>query len=120
MRARVIALLFAAVLLWSGLNTIETPQGLAQPAAEQAQVIAHAAGLEAGHQGSVDQHHLDDRPWQAQSEPPVESPGLMPTPRGDVAPRMSAAHPRSPRCAAATSPFLEGPLRPPCSAAFAG
>jgi hypothetical protein len=120
MPSRVIALLFAVVLFWSGLNTIEAPWAFAQPVAGQLQANAHAGGLEAGHEGSVDQHHLDDRPWQAQSESAAEPPALVPTPLRDVVPRISVAAPRLPRFVAVTSPFLEGPLRPPCGAAFTG
>lgn len=116
MPSRVIALLFAVVLLWSGLNTNEAPRGFAQPLAEQ----LHAGDLEAGHEGSVEHHHLDDLPWQAQSDPPTEPPGLLPMPLRGIAPRVSLGHPLYARCATAPSPFLEGPLRPPCSAGFAG
>jgi hypothetical protein len=118
MPSRVIALLFAVVLLWSGLNPIEAPRGFAQPSAEGLQASAAAGGPEAEHAGSMDQHHLDDRPWQAQSESSAEPPGLVPMPLRSVAPRAGTARPGLPHCAAVTSPFLEGPLRPPRSAAL--
>jgi len=121
MLSRVIAVLVAAVLIWSGLSTIEAPRSLTQASAGQLQASSVVAnGLKAGHEGSMGQHHLDDLPWQAQSEPAAEPPGLVPTPPSEFAPPGRTTHPRSLRCAAAASPFLEGPLRPPCSAAFAG
>jgi hypothetical protein len=119
MISRVIAVLVAAVLIWSGLSTTEAPRSLTQASAElQANVVAD--DLDAGHVGSMGQHHLDDLPWQAQSEPAAEPPGLVPAPPSEITPPGRTTHPRSLRFAAVASPFLEGPLRPPCSAAFAG
>ncbi len=120
MPARVIALLLAVVLLWSGLNTIEAPRAFAQSSPEQAHAIVHAGGLAAAHDGSVEHHHLDDLPSQAQSDPPAETPGLLPAALVPRAGSAVMAPPRAFASADAGPPFLAGPLRPPCCAARAG
>jgi hypothetical protein len=68
----------------------------------------------------VEHHHLDDLPLQAQSDPSAETPGLLPGPLmpGIQSPVMAQLHTLVP--AAAKSPFLAGPMRPPCVAALAG
>ena len=120
MPSRVLAFLLAVVLLWSGLNTIEAPDVFALPSPEQRFVIVHAGSQAAAHEGSVEHHHLDDLPTQAPSEPPPETPGLLPTPLAPSAQRMVMAQPHAFASAEAGPPFLAGPLRPPCSAALAG
>jgi len=117
---RVVACLLAVVFLWSGLNTIEAPRSLASPASEQELATVHAGGQAAAHEGSVEHHHLDDLPSQAQSDPPPETPGLLPAPLVPSALRMVMAQPHPFASAEAGPPFLAGPLRPPCSAALAG
>ena len=120
MPSRVIALLLAVVLLWSGLNTIEAPRVFAQPSPEQRQADVLAGGLAAGREGSVEHHHLDDLPSQALSDPPIETPGLLPGPLTRSAPALAMARPRTFASAAVGPPFLAGPLRPTCGAALAG
>jgi len=116
----VIALVLSFVLLWSGLSTIEAPRVLAQPSPEQGHAFVHAGGQAAGHEGSVEHHHLDDLPSLAQSDPAAESPGLLPTPLTPSATSVVMAQPRAFASAEAELPFLAGPLRPPCGAALAG
>lgn len=120
MPTRVIALFVSFVLLWSGLNTIEAPRVLAQPSPEQQQPIAQAAGLVSALEGSVEHHHLDDLPSQALSDPPTETPGMLPAPLTPSVHSMVMAQPRTFVSAEAVPPFLAGPLRPPCGAARLG
>jgi len=120
MPTRVIGLFLAIVLLWSGLSTIEAPHVFASPSPEQRLTIAHACGQAASHEGSVEHHHLDDLPSQAQSDPPPETPGLLPAPLAPSAQRMVMAQPHPFASGEAVPPFLAGPLRPPCSAALTG
>jgi hypothetical protein len=120
MPLRVIALVLAVVLLWSGLGAIEVPRLLAQPSPEQQHAIVHAGGQVAEHEGSVEHHHLDDQPSQAQSDPSSETPGLLPAIPTPRAPSVVMARPRTFASAVARPPFLAGPLRPPCGAALAG
>jgi hypothetical protein len=117
---RVIAIFFAFVLLWSGLSTIEAPRAFAQPSHEQQHTEFHAGGQATTHEGSVEHHHLDDLPSQAQTDPPAETPGLPPAPLKASGHFLAMVQPRSFVSAALGSPFLAGPLRPPCSAALAG
>lgn len=119
MPSRVIALFLAFAMFWSGLSTFEAPSNPAQHSAEQ-QHGAHAAGLPGQADGSVTDHHLDDLPSQAQSEPPSETPGFLPTPPLPVALFQETARRHAFASAAAGSPFLAGPLRPPCPTALAG
>ena len=120
MPTRVTAFFLAFVLLWSGLNTIEAPHVFASPSPEQRLTIAHAGGQAAPPEGSVEHHHLDDLPSQAQSDPPPETPGLLSTPIAPSAQGMVMAQPHAFAAAETGPPFLAGPLRPPCSAALAG
>jgi hypothetical protein len=120
MPLRVIALVLSVVLLWSGLSTIEAPLVFAQPSPEQQHALVHAGGQVAAHEGSVEHHHLDDLPSQAQSDPVSETAGLLPAHLTPSAPSVVMAQPRAFASAEAGPPFLAGPLRPPCCAAFAG
>jgi hypothetical protein len=120
MPLRVIAVLLAFVLLWSGVGTIEAPRTIAPPTPEQQHSFVHGDSQGEAHQGSVDDHHLDDVPAQAQSDTPPETPGLLPPP---LTPRLHGALLTQPRVLSSVepaSPFLAGPLRPPCVAALAG
>jgi hypothetical protein len=124
MPVRVIAFLLAIVLVWSGLSTIESPRVFAQPGPGHSLAIAQAETPASKPEGSVEQHHLDDLPSQAQNDPPVDpavdSAGLPPAvPKPDLAPRV-ASLPRADAVAEARPPYLAGPLRPPCSVAHAG
>lgn len=120
MPLRVIALFLAFVLLWSGVSTIEAPRPFAPTSPEQQHAIAPADSQGAAHDGSVDDHHLDDLPAQAQNDSPPETLGLLPlslTPRFHGGP---LAQPRALASVVLAPPFLAGPLRPPCGAALAG
>jgi hypothetical protein len=101
MPRRVIAFLLAVVLLWSGLSTLEAPSASAP-------------------EGSVEQHHLDDLPLQAQNDPSTEGPGLLPAPLTATAPLLVVAQRHVFVSTAAGPPYLAGPLRPPCSDAISG
>lgn len=120
MPTRVIALFLAFVLLWSGFSTIEAPLVVAPSSPEQQHAIAHAGGPAAAHEGSVEHHHLDDLPSQAQSDPQTETPALLPAPLVPGVQTLVMARPRTIVAAQARSPFLDGPLRPPCRTALAG
>jgi hypothetical protein len=116
MSSRVVALLLAFVLLWSGLGSIEVPR-----AAAQAPAIVGLAdgGSPAAAEGTVEQHHLDDLPSQALIDPPAETPGLLSSPLAPSAHALVMAQPRTLASAELRPPFLAGPLRPPCGT-FAG
>jgi hypothetical protein len=106
MPTRVIALVIACVLLWSGFGAIEPLQPDAAPAVQLAA-------------GSVVDHHLDDQPSQLQSEPGSQNPGLLPAPASlrPVALSMAAPHPFL--LGVLRTPYLAGLLRPPCGACTA-
>ncbi len=120
MPTRVIAFLLAFVLLWSGLSTIEAPRIAAAPGSGQTTSLVHAAGPAAAHAGSVEHHHLDDLPAQAQSDPPPDTPGLLPTPLAPSAHWLAMAPPQALAAAETRPPFLAGPLRPPRSSSIVG
>lgn len=120
MPTRVIALFLAFVLLCSGLGAIEAPRADAQPSPEQLHAMADAGGQAAAHVGSVEHHPLDNLPSQAQSDPPTEAPGLLPAPLQASVQSLVMARPHTFVAAATKSPFLGGPLRPPCRAAITG
>jgi hypothetical protein len=116
MPTRVLCLLLAVVLLWSGLSTFEPLRLVAPSSAEQQAAFAPGGGPAALDDGSVEDHHLDDLPSQAQGDPTTETPGLLlarlearipaPAMRRGPAFKLSDIH----------TPFLAGPLRPPCGA----
>jgi uncharacterized iron-regulated membrane protein len=115
MVSRVIALLVAVALLWSGLSTLELMRPVAQPSAGQWQhASAEPGGRAAGQDGSVEHHHLDDLPSQPQNDPPSESPGLLPAVPEHRGQALAMSKPLATLRAGARSPFLAGPLRPPC------
>ena len=120
MPSRVIAFLLAFVLFWSGLSTIEAPSALAQPSPEQSYALSHSGAQHSLDDGSVEDHHLDDQPLQAQGDPAAETPGLLPAPLMPSSQSLATAQPHTFVSAAIRSPFLAGPLRPPCCEAFAG
>lgn len=117
---RLIALFVCFVVLWSVLSTIEAPRTLASTSPEQQHAVGHAGGQAAEHEGSVEHHHLDDLPSQAHNDPPTETLGLLLATPGLIARSLVMAQPRAVASAEAGSPFLAGPLRPPCRAAVAG
>jgi hypothetical protein len=120
MPTRVLNLLLAIVLLWSGLSTIEAPHALAQVAHVQTSSIADVGGVASELDGSVEDHHLDDLPMQGYTDPSYETPDLLPTrlaPR-DLSPAMGQV--RAMTSAEIRPLSLAGPLRPPCSAARTG
>lgn len=117
---RVIALFLSLVLLWSGLATVEAPHVLAQPAPEPGLAVVIDADEAALQHGSVEHHHLDDLPSQAQGDPPGDPPAL-PTMSWASGLRPAAVVLRhAPAPAEALPPFLAGPLRPPRQVALAG
>jgi len=120
MHFRVIACFLAILLLWSGLATIEAPRGFVPAPPAQNHAIADADGPAAGREGSVEHHHLDDLPTQAQSDPAAETPGLLSAPLKPGIPPLAIVRPLAFVSATPGSPFLAGPLRPPCAAALTG
>jgi hypothetical protein len=118
MSLRVIAFVLSLVLLWSGLSTIEAPRAFAPSSHDQQHAIVGAGGLAAVHEGSVEHHHLDDLPSQIQSDPPTETPGLLPAALNRGAQDRAMGRPCTIVSDEAGSPFLAGPLRPPCGGAI--
>lgn len=116
MLSRVFALFLASVLFWSALGTIEGVSTWAQQSSVQQPALADAGALPSA--GSVMDHHLDDLPSQAQSDPPAETPDLLPALSRPSDRFHAGAQRHCVRSAAAGSPFLVGPMRPPCSEAL--
>jgi hypothetical protein len=117
---RLLACFVAFALFWSGLSTFEAPSTMTQPSPDQQHARALGGTPADLDDGSVDDHHLDDLPSQAQSDPSAETPGMLSAPLMPTS-QIQAATQRHGFVAAATgSPFLAGPLRPPCSEALAG
>lgn len=117
---RVIVFLLAFVLLWSGLSTIEAQRAFAKPSPERQHAVAHAGGMAAADDGSLEHVHLDDLPSRAHGDPPTETPGLLPPPLQPTPNSFAVFQPHSFVSAAAGSLSFDGLLRPPCSAALVG
>jgi hypothetical protein len=120
MPSRLVAFILAFVLLWSGLSTIEAPRALAQDSPEQQHTRVHDGDPAATVEGSVEHHHLDDLASQAQSDPALETPGMLPAPLLPRVARQPMAGPTFMTWVGTASPFLAGPLRPPRIVAHAG
>lgn len=114
MFARIVGSFLALVLCWSSLSAQElTPWGAA--AADVAQVSASLLSPYAGSDGSVDDHHLDDRPVQPQAESQADLPGLLLGGPALHAPELLMARPSPFSAAVLRPPYLDGPQRPPCT-----
>lgn len=116
MAFRIIARLLALFMFWSGFAAIEAPDALGQSSTERSLLISQSIVPPAANEGSVEHHHLDDLPGQAQYEPPVEPSGLLPGMPKARAPSLSMARPLASVTLPTESPCLAGPLRPPCRA----
>jgi hypothetical protein len=108
----------SVVFFWSGISALKAPSDFAQPSTDQQHPITHAGGPAALNDGSVADHHLDDLPSQAQSDPSTDTPGLLRAPVASVAPASVMTMARAAVTTAAGSPRLAGPLRPPRSDAI--
>lgn len=118
MYARIVASFLALVLCWSSLSAQElAPWGGA--GADAALVSASQLSPYAGTDGSVDDHHLDDRPVQPQAEGQSDLPGLLPGCPALHAPALLMARPSPFSAAVLRPPYLDGPQRPPCTPRFA-
>jgi hypothetical protein len=63
--------------------------------------------------GSVEDHHLDDLPSQAQGEPTAETPGLLLARLEGRMPALAMGRGPAFTLSDIRAPFLDGPLRPP-------
>ena len=119
MPPRVIALLLALVLFWSGFTTQE--QGVLFASANIEQGYSVPGDLpQPVHDGSIDAHHLDDQPGQTLAEAAMELlPLLMTWPAAGVS-TLTMSRPRPCAMAAWLEPYLAGPQRPPCATHLVG
>lgn len=112
MSSRVLPLLLAAIIGWSGLASQEAVLLVAAPTPGEhdARQLAGPATVD---DGSVIDHYLDDVPAQAAADPATE----QWTPQAAVSPALSStgelAYPPW-RGSAHASPDLATPQRPPC------
>ena len=116
MPSRLIAFFLVFALLWSGFSTFEAPNVFTPASLERQHDTADGGTTAGSYQGSVEDHHLDDLPSQAQSEPPTDAPELPPPLRKPSVHSLAMALPHTYLAAAARSPLLAEPLRPPTSA----
>lgn len=114
MPARVLAFLIAIVLTWTGLATHESLRPAAAAlAAEQSSSVAMALPGEGD--GSVADHHLDDRPTQVQIELEADLPALLLPAPLLLSPALRMARPLPHASSAWLSLYPDRPLRPPCA-----
>jgi hypothetical protein len=120
MPSRVIAFVLALVLLWSAVTTIEPPRAMGHAALEQSYATAEGGTPSTRHEGSIDDHHLDDLPGQPQSDPPPEPLGLLAHSMVALFDGGQMSRPTGIASLGLALPFLDGLLRPPCRSALAG
>jgi hypothetical protein len=111
MRLRLVLLLFAFVLAWSGLGATDASRadGAIAAASALGQTTGGATDADAGPSGHV---LPDDRPLQALGDPSSESPAIVPEPLASRPARAAERHADAHRTVAA-APYLDGPERPP-------
>lgn len=120
MPQRVFSFLLSFVLLCCGLVSVEPLRAPAPPAQVLAVAQAETVSPLAAPQGPLAHHPLDDLPSQVQSEPPVESPGLLPSPPPPGGRLPGRVRPHGTLGDAVASPDLAGLLRPPCGTVLPG
>ncbi|MBC7939368.1 MAG: hypothetical protein H7Z19_06310 [Chitinophagaceae bacterium] len=113
MLSRSVALFIAFVLFWSGFTTQE--QALSPASIAGAQVGMAMTGDSPRHDpsGSVEDHHLDDQPAQAQVEGGMDLPVLIQHPAEAQAPVLAMVRPIPHVMAVWLTPTLDGLRRPP-------
>jgi hypothetical protein len=116
MPPRVLALLLALVLFWSGFTTQEQAISFASSNNEQAAVGSPGELPQPVHDGSIDDHHLDDQPGQTLAEGAMDPLPLLTTGPAAAVPALTMSRPRPYAMAAWLAPYLDGPQRPPCAA----
>jgi hypothetical protein len=114
MFTRLVATFLALVLCWSRLSAQEHSP-MASAGADGTVMLAQALSPYAGSDGSVDDHHLDDRPVQPHAESQADLPGLLPGGPALHAPELLMARPSPFAATMLRSPYLDGPQRPPCT-----
>jgi len=119
MAFRIIARFLAFFVFWSGLGAIEPVHALGLSSTEPHFAMTHSVGASAANEGSVEHHHLDDLPTQVQYEPLTETSGLLPGMPKAREPWLSMMLPLASVAVPEESPYLAGPLRPPCGVARA-
>lgn len=120
MPSRVMALLLCFVLLWTSLGVSAAPPAAAPDCAAPGHAILEAADLAVPDDGAPTYPRVDGLPSPVLGDASAETPGLLPTPPTTRDQSLVMAPPR-PRLSLGTpTPFLAGPLRPPCGVSFAG
>lgn len=119
MPSRVVPFLLAFLLLWSGFTTQERAVSFASSNVEQADVGLAGELQQRVHEGSVEDHHLDDQPAQAQTESVMDLQALFPARVDEPAFALTMARPRPYAVTTWLEPYLEGPQRPPCATRLA-
>lgn len=107
------AIVLAIVLLWAGFATHERPVFQASPEAAAASAVPADLAPPGVDQGSVDDHHLDDQPSQAQIETLADLPGAIAAHHLVPAPSLVAVLLAPYTVRAQHPPWLDGLQRPP-------
>lgn len=110
---RALAIFLALLLCWSGFTTQE--QVLTASTGDRVEVSLSEETREPLHDGSVDDHHLDDQPGHAQVEGAMDLPALVTTLPSVTSPSLTMSRPGPHARAPWVAPYLDGPQRPPCA-----
>jgi hypothetical protein len=113
MPRRLFSFLLALLILWSAFATQEQTFAMSAEPAEFTVVVVAQLDQERHHNGSVDDHHLDDQPAQAHAEGAFDNYGLLPreclVPACGIATAMLTHRVARPL----PKPYLDAPQRPP-------
>lgn len=111
MPSRLLALLLALALLWSGASSHESVV-LAWSGDEVVERVVKPALATPG-SGSLDEHHLDDLTSQAHGDVQVDLSALPSAAFPSACPHVAAGVPAAAPPSRLTSPYLDGLHRPP-------
>lgn len=116
MPPRVVALLLAIVLLWSGVAMTEQRLGLASLGTAQGHSQSAGESQHTDFSGSLDDHQVDDQPLQPHAEHVLDFTVLLDAGHDRTGQPLATIRPLQPADAIRPPPCLEGPQRPPCAA----
>ena len=115
MPPRLVALLLAIVLLWSGVAMTEQRFALAS----QGPLQGHTSESQrADFSGSLDEHLIDDHPVQPHAEHVLDFTVLLDAERDRTSQPIATARPVQTADVIRPPPSLEAPQRPPRAAGF--
>lgn len=118
MPSRIVALLLAILLLWSGVAMTDQRFALATPGSTQEHSQSAVERKSADLIGSLDDHQLADQPAQPHAEHVLDLTLLLDAGHDRAGQPPATVRPVQPNDVILPPPCLEEPQRPPCAASL--